>query len=205
MNNHNVVENETKEDEVNALETMAAPDIASREDMEMESTIKDNNKKGSRRKSIEKINILATLVFSLMLVLVGIAQYFTYNKQADIASNANKLSQYQYRFEFYQKLENIQKTTAIIKKEPQLGIEEFSELNFKILSLLRESELLFDKDISQNINKILTEHMNFLVKLSNEGMYYDNYKKEMIKFNTDYGNFLNSDSFKEYLDINRIE
>lgn len=161
MNNHNVVENETKEDEVNALETMAAPDIASREDMEMESTIKDNNKKGSRRKSIEKINILATLVFSLMLVLVGIAQYFTYNKQADIASNANKLSQYQYRFEFYQKLENIQKTTAIIKKEPQLGIEEFSELNFKILSLLRESELLFDKDISQNINKILTEHMNF--------------------------------------------
>ncbi|MCM3262091.1 hypothetical protein M3664_30325 [Paenibacillus lautus] len=204
MNNHNVVENETKEDEVNALETMAAPDIASREDMEMESTIKDN-KKGSRRKSIEKINILATLVFSLMLVLVGIAQYFTYNKQADIASNANKLSQYQYRFEFYQKLENIQKTTAIIKKEPQLGIEEFSELNFKILSLLRESELLFDKDISQNINKILTEHMNFLVKLSNEGMYYDNYKKEMIKFNTDYGNFLNSDSFKEYLDINRIE
>ncbi|MEK4061612.1 MULTISPECIES: hypothetical protein [unclassified Paenibacillus] len=204
MNNHNVVEIETKEDEVNALETITTPDIASRKDMEMKSTIKDN-KNGRRLMSIEKVNILTTCIFSLLLVIVGIAQYSTYNRQADIAANANKLSQYQYRFEFYEKLENIQKTTAIIKKEPQLDLEEFSELNFEILSLLRESELLFNKDISQNIKKILTEHMDFLVKLSNEGMYHDDYTKEMFKLNTDYGDFLNSVSFKKYLDINIIE
>ncbi|BBH23285.1 hypothetical protein Back11_46300 [Paenibacillus baekrokdamisoli] len=204
MNIHNVVEKETKEVEVNALETMTTPAIASRNDSEMESTIKDN-KNGNRRMSIEIINIIVTSVFSIALIVVGIAQYLTYNKQADIASNANKLSQYQYRFEFYRKLGNIQKTTSILKKEPQLEIEEFSELNFEILSLLRESKLLFNKDISQNINKILTDHMNFLVELNNEGMYYDDYKKEMSKLNMDYGDFLNSDSFKMYLDINRIE
>lgn len=108
MNNHNVVEIETKEDEVNALETITTPDIASRKDMEMKSTIKDN-KNGRRLMSIEKVNILTTCIFSLLLVIVGIAQYSTYNRQADIAANANKLSQYQYRFEFYEKLENIQK------------------------------------------------------------------------------------------------
>lgn len=204
MNTHTVVENETKEDEVNALETMTTPDSISRKDTEIELIIKDN-KNGNRRISMEKINIYATWAFSFMLVLVGIVQYITYNRQADIASNANKLSQYQYRFEFYEKLENIQKKTTIIKKESQLGIDEFAELNFEILSLLRESELLFNKDISQNINKILTEHMEFLVKLSNEGMHYDDYKKEMIKLNADYGNLLNSDSFKKYLDINKIE
>lgn len=46
--------------------------------------------------------------------------------------------------------------------------------------------------------------MEFLVKMSNEGMYYDDYKNEMIKLNSDYGNLLNSDSFKKYLDINEI-
>lgn len=47
--------------------------------------------------------------------------------------------------------------------------------------------------------------MDFLVKLSNEGMYHDDYTKEMFKLNTDYGDFLNSVSFKKYLDINIIE
>lgn len=200
MNDHDLIENESKEeDEVNALETITIPDIAV-----IESTIKDNKIK-KRRISIEKVNVIATLIFTLFLVILGFAQYLTYNRQADIAANANKLSQYQYRFDFYEKIGKIQKTTSIIKKDPQLDMEEFSELNFEILSLLRESELLFDKDISQNIKKILTEHMDFLVKLSNEGMYYDDYKKEMLKLNTDYANFLNSDSFKKYLDINTIQ
>ncbi|CAM3605880.1 MULTISPECIES: hypothetical protein [Paenibacillus] len=204
MNNHNLVEIESKEDEVDPLEMMTTPTIDSRKDMETETTIKDI-KNGKRRMSIEKFNVVTTVIFSALLFAVSVAQYSTYNRQADIATNANKLSQYQYRFEFYKKLGKIQKTTALIKKEPQLGIEEFSELNFEILYLLRESELLFDKDISQNIKKILTEHMDFLVKLSNEGMYHDDYRKEMFKLNKDYGDFLNSDSFKKYLDINRIQ
>ena len=150
--------------------------------------------------------MIATLFFSFLLVVVGIAQYITYNRQANIAANANKLAQYQYRFEFYKKLEDLQKDVSIIKKNAQQDdIEQFSELNYKILSLYRESALLFDKNISKDINKILEEHLEFLNELNNKGMSYDGYEKKMKNLNTEYGNFINSDNFKKYLDINVIE
>ncbi len=194
---------ETKENDVNVLETTIT-DTAFRKDTETEPTIKDN-KKEKKRTHIEICNMIITLVFSFLLVMVGIAQYMTYNRQANIAANANKLAQYQYRFEFYEKLEDLQKDVSIIKKKPQLDIEQFSQLNFKILSLYRESALLFDKDVSKDIDEILAKHLNFLSELNNNGMYYDDYKKEMSKLNTEYGTFLNSDNFKKYLDINAIK
>lgn len=174
-------------------------------DTKLEQVNKDN-KKDKKPKNIETINITLTLLFSLLLLVVSFAQYMTYNRQANIAANANKLAQYQYRFEFYEKLEDLQKDVSIIKKKPQLDdIEQFSELNYKILSLYRESALLFDKNVSNDINKILEEHLNFLNELNNTGLSQDDYEKEMKNLNTEYGNFINSDNFKKYLDINAIE
>ncbi|MBN1035643.1 hypothetical protein DWC20_08805 [Clostridium botulinum] len=174
-------------------------------DTKLEQVNKDN-KKEKKPKNIETINITLTLLFSLLLLVVSFAQYMTYNRQANIAANANKLAQYQYRFEFYEKLEDLQKDVSIIKKKPQLDdIEQFSELNYKILSLYRESALLFDKNISKDINKILEEHLNFLNELNNTGLSQDDYEKEMKNLNMEYGNFINSDNFKKYLDINAIE
>lgn len=196
----NKIELETKENDDNILETPITHS-AFQKDTETEPTIKDN-KKEKKRMNIET---LLTLVFSCLLLVVSIAQYITYNRQANIAANANKLAQYQYRFEFYEKLEDLQTNVSIIKKSPQLDIEQFSELNYKILSLYRESALLFDKNISKDINKILEEHLNFLTEINNTGMSYDDYEKEMKKLNTEYGNFINSDNFKKYLDINAIE
>lgn len=198
----NKIETGTKQSDVNIQETPIT-DSVMQKDKETEPTNKDNQKK--ERKYIEIINIILTLFFSFSLVIVSIAQYTTYNRQANIAENSNKLVQYQYRFEFYKKLEDLQKEVAIIKKSPQLDIEQFSELNYKILSLYRESALLFDESISKAINKILENHLNFLIKLNNNGMPYDEYKKEMENLNTEYGNFINSDNFKKYLDINAIE
>jgi len=200
----NKIELETKENDVNILETIIT-DIAFPKDTETQPIIK-GKKKEKKRTHIEIFNMIATLIFSFLLVVVGIAQYMTYNRQANIAANANKLAQYQYRFEFYKKLEDLQKDVSIIKKTPQLDdIEQLSKLNYKILSLYRESALLFDKNISKDINKILEEHLNFLTELTNTGMSYDEYEKEMSKLNTEYGNFINSDNFKKYLDINAIE
>lgn len=196
----NKIELGTKENDVNILET-SITDNAFQKYTETEPTIKDN-KKEKKRMNIET---LLTLVFSCLLLVVSIAQYITYNRQANIAANANKLAQYQYRFEFYEKLEDLQKNVSIIKKNPQLDIEQFSELNYKILSLYRESALLFDKNISKDINRVLEEHLNFLTEINNTGMSYDGYEKEMKKLNTEYGNFINSDNFKKYLDINAIE
>lgn len=195
----NKIEPETKVKDVNTLETPII-DSDIQKDIKKEQIIKDKKKK-KRVSRLEVINIALTLG----LVVVSFLQYKTYNRQADIAANANKLSQYQYRFEFYKKLEDLQKEVSVIKKKPQLDIDEFSKLNFKILSLLRESELLFDKNISNDINKILDEHLVFLTELNNKGMYYNDYKEKMNKLNTEYGNFINSDNFKKYLDINGIQ
>lgn len=194
---------ETKENNVTSSDTTIEY-ISFREDIEKGSIITDNKKK-KKQITIEKVNIGATLFLSFLLVVVGTAQYMTYNRQADIAANANKLAQYQYRFEFYEKLNNLQKDVSIIKKEPQLEIEQLSELNYKILSLSRESAFLFDKSISEEINEILAEHLNLLSELNNKGMPYDDYKKEMFRLNTEYGNFINSKKFKKYLDINVID
>ncbi|ETT31659.1 hypothetical protein C161_26880 [Paenibacillus sp. FSL R5-192] len=208
MNKDNKEKNEIKEIEVN---TTATPDIDSQKDMGNVSTVKEKKYKNTFRNMlnfIERHNAAITLLFSLMLIVVSVAQYSTYNRQANIASNANKLSQYEYRFEFYQKLESVQQTTATVMLNPKLDHEEFSELSFKILSLLRESKLLFNKDLSQNINNILSEHIEFLSYLNNEDIDKiddDDYKNEMFKLNTNYTDFLNSDSFIEYLNINIIE
>jgi hypothetical protein len=199
----NKIELGTKENDVNIMET-SIPDSAFQKYTETEPTIKDN-KKEKKRMNIKTVNIILPLVFSCLLLAVSIAQYITYNRQANIAANANKLAQYQYRFEFYEKLEDLQKDVSIIKKNPQPDIEQFSESNYKILSLYRESALLFDKNISNNINKILEEHLNFLTEVNNTGMPYDDYEKEMKKLNAEYGNFINSGNFKKYLDINAIE
>lgn len=198
-----MVETEATKDEAKSIDTVKTSSIRLPDDMEVEITSNERISK-NKSKSKERIFYFANFIFSFLLVIVGFLQYNTYTKQAEIATNSNILSQYEYRFEFYKKVEDLQKTTAIIHKEPQLGMEEFSKLNFEILSLLRESELLFNSNISDNINKILTEHINFLVKLNNEGMYHDDYKEGMFKLNKEYGEFLNSDSFKDYLNINKI-
>jgi hypothetical protein len=209
VNKHDGEENEIKEIEVNTIEISPTPDIAFQEDIENLSKVKEIKHKIKLRNIlnfIERHNAAITLLFSLTLIVVSVAQYITYNRQANIASNANKLSQYEYRFEFYKKLESLQKATSFVMKDPKQSVEEFPELHFKIISLLRESELLFNKDISQKINDILNEHLDFLVFIdNNENINHDNYKKELFRLNTAYGNFLNSDSFKVYLDINRIE
>lgn len=173
-------------------------------DMGFEPTVKDN-KKCKFLLWLKKYNILITLLFSLMLVVIGSIQCMTYNRQADIASDANKLAQYQYRFEFYEKLEDLQKEVSVIKKEPQLDIDQLSKLSYEILSLARKSSLLFDKGVSNDINKILNRHLEFLTKLNNGEINYADYENEMKNLVLDYGNFLNSDDFKEYLDINEIE
>lgn len=204
MSKHDGEENEIKEIEVNTIEMTATTDILSQKDMKNVSTVKEIKYKNKLRNVlnfIERHNAAITLFFSLMLIVVSVAQYSTYNRQANIASNANKLSQYEYRFEFYKKLEHLQEATSVVMLDPQLSIE----LHFNILSLLRESKLLFSEDISKNINEILTEHLEFLVNTNNKTINHDNYAEGMLKLNTDYGNFLNSDSFKVYLDINRIE
>lgn len=206
MSKHDGEENEIKEKEieVNTIEMTATTDILSQKDMKNVSTVKEIKYKNKLRNVlnfIERHNAAITLFFSLMLIVVSVAQYSTYNRQANIASNANKLSQYEYRFEFYKKLEHLQEATSVVMLDPQLSIE----LHFNILSLLRESKLLFNEDISKNINEILTEHLEFLVNTNNKTINHDNYAEGMLKLNTDYGNFLNSDSFKVYLDINRIE
>lgn len=195
------IELRTKESDINIMKTTIT-DIDFQKDTKTQPT---DNKKENKLMRIEKINMILTLFFSFLLVMVGVEQCRTYNRQANIAANANKLSQYQYRFKFYEKLEDLQKDVSIIKKKPQLDIEEFSELNYKILSLNRESLLLFDKDISRDVDKILVEHLNFLSKLNNKGMSYDDYKKEMFKLNTEYGTFLRSENFIKYIDINAIE
>lgn len=201
---NNKIELEIKENDGD-MQGIPLTDNDYQKDTKTEPTIKDNKKK-KKRKHIKTFNMIATLFFSFLLVVVGIAQYITYNRQANIAANANKLAQYQYRFEFYKKLEDLQKDVSIIKKNAQQDdIEQFSELNYKILSLYRESALLFDKNISKDINKILEEHLEFLNELNNKGMSYDGYEKKMKNLNTEYGNFINSDNFKKYLDINVIE
>ncbi|WP_034438848.1 hypothetical protein [Clostridium ihumii] len=199
----NKIDIETKENDVNIVRS---PIINSnfQKDTETEQTIKDN-KKEKKQMNIETVNIALSLIFSFSLIVVSIGQYITYNKQANIAANANKLVQYQYRFEFYEKLKDLQKDTSMIKKDPQRGMEEFADLNYKILSLYRESSMLFDQNISKNINDILNEHLIFLNELNNNGMDYDEYKSEIKKLNGDYGDFINSDNFKKYLDINIIE
>jgi len=154
---------------------------------------------------LNKYSTVITLVFSLLLVVVGFLQYGIYNRQANISANANKLAQYQYRFEFYEKLQDLQKEVSTIKEKPQLELDQFSKLTYEILSLIRESTFLFDKGISDDINIILNEHLEFLLELNNEGMYYGDYENEMNKLNSDYGDFINSDDFKEYLDINAME
>lgn len=199
----NKIELETKKDDFNILETPIT-DSAFQKDTETKPTIKES-KKEKKRINIEIVNIILTLCFSFLVCVVSIAQYRTDKRQANIAADANKLVQYQYRFEFYENLEELQKDVSIIKKNPQLDIEQFSELNYKILSLYRESALLFDQNTSEHINKILEEHLNFLTEINNTGMSYDDYEKEMKKLNTEYGNFINSDNFKKYLDINAIE
>ena len=201
---NNKIELEIKENDGD-MQGIPLTDNDYQKDTKTEPTIKDNKKK-KKRKHIKTFNMIATLFFSFLLVVVGIAQYITYNRQANIAANANKLAQYQYRFEFYKKLEDLLKDVSIIKKNAQQDdIEQFSELNYKILSLYRESALLFDKNISKDINKILEEHLEFLNELNNKGMSYDGYEKKMKNLNTEYGNFINSDNFKKYLDINVIE
>jgi|GEM_PF-5765265 len=204
MNTKNALENETNEVEADELETLTTQ-VSSPNDKNLESEVKYSYLKNIL-KLIRKNNTLVTLLFTFMLVIVSVVQSITYMRQAAIASNANKLSQYEYRFDFYKKIESLQKATSFVMKDPKQSVEEFPELHFKIISLLRESELLFNKDISQNINNILNEHLDFLVFIdNNENINHDNYEKEIRKLNTDYGNFLNSDSFKVYLDINRIE
>lgn len=199
----NKIDIETKENDVNIVRSPII-DSNFQKDTETEQTIKDN-KKEKKQMNIETVNIALSLIFSFSLIVVSIGQYITYNKQANIAANANKLVQYQYRFEFYEKLKDLQKDTSMIKKNPQRGMEEFADLNYKILSLYRESSMLFDQNISKNINDILNEHLIFLNELNNNGMDYDEYKSEIKKLNGDYGDFINSDNFKKYLDINIIE
>jgi hypothetical protein len=123
MNNKNFVENETKEVEANAHETLTTPDISSPNDKKMQFDVKYSYLKNIP-KLVRKNNTLVTLLFTFMLVIVSVVQSITYIRQAAIASNANKLSQYEYRFEFYKKLESIQETTAIIKLEPQQDLDE---------------------------------------------------------------------------------
>ena len=131
---NNKIELEIKENDGD-MQGIPLTDNDYQKDTKTEPTIKDNKKK-KKRKHIKTFNMIATLFFSFLLVVVGIAQYITYNRQANIAANANKLAQYQYRFEFYKKLEDLQKDVSIIKKNAQQDdIEQFSELNYKILSL----------------------------------------------------------------------
>lgn len=176
------------------------------EDVHSKNTkIAKHNKKYKVLLCIKKFNTLITLLFSLTLIVISSLQYMTYNRQADIAANANKLAQYQYRFEFYLKLEDLQKEVSVIKKDPQLDIDQLTKLSYELLSLIRESTLLFDKDVSNKINGILGEHLELITKLNNLEINDDDYKNEMMKIITEYGNFLNSDDFKEYIDINRIK
>lgn len=196
MSTDKIVESKATKDEATSIDNEEIPSINLPDGSLSEKT---------SGKLKEPIFNYATLFFSLLLVIIGFLQYGTYNKQAEIAINSNILSQYEYRFEFYNKVSDLQKAIAIIPKEPQLGITEFSELSFEILSLIRESELLFDKDVSDSINKILEEHLYLLVNFNNEEISYYDYKEEIIKLNNEYGDFLNSDSFKRYLNINNIK
>lgn len=176
------------------------------EDMDSKNTkIAEHNKKCKVLLYIKKFNTLITLLFTLTLIVISSLQYMTYNRQADIAANANKLAQYQYRFEFYLKLEDLQKDVSVIKIDPQLNIDQMTKLSYQLLSLIRESTLLFDKDVSNNINGTLGEHLELITKLNNKEINDDDYKNQMMKIITEYGNFMNSDDFKEYIDINRIK
>lgn len=193
---------DVKDDDIHVLGTTGL-DIDSHKNTKIEAT-----KQGKKCKvllCLKKFNILITLLFSLMLIIIGVLQYKTYNRQADIAANSNKLAQYQYRFDFYQKLEDLQKEASVIKKDPHLEIDQLNKLSYEILSLIRRSSLLFDKDVSNNINSVLAEHLNLITDLNNNDINDDYYKNEMMQIITKYGNFLNSDDFKEYIDINRIK
>ena len=152
-----------------------------------------------------KIITCVPIILSIMMVVFSMLQWSTLHRQKEAAENANKLAIYKYRYEFYTKLEEIQEEVFVIEKNPQKEIEEMKEISFNILSLSRESTLLFDEETSSEVNKILNRHLEFLVKLNNDGMYYDDYAEEMKKLNDEYGEFLNSESFKKYIDINLIQ
>lgn len=152
-----------------------------------------------------KIITYLPIILSTFMVIFSICQYFTLREQQEAAENANKLAMYKYRFEFYTKLEELQKEVSLIEKEPQKELEELEELSFNILSMYRESTLLFDEETSSEVNEILERHLEFLLKLNNDGMLYDKYVEEIKELNNEYGEFLNSDNFKKYININLIQ
>lgn len=163
-------------------------------------------------------NVILTLLFTLALVVIAVMQYFITveqaeiankqneiaDKQTKIASDANKLSQYQYRFQFYNDLETLVEQNSIIEKEPQLEDDEYVKMNLEIVSLLRESRLLFDGNTSQMLNDVLEKHLLFLIEMHEVGMFYDDYKERKHSLLEEYAMVLSSPELTGYLDINKI-
>ncbi|MFD0959300.1 hypothetical protein [Paenibacillus chungangensis] len=114
------------------------------------------------------------------------------------------MAQYEYRFKFYNELETLLEQNSIIEKEPQLEDDEYIEMNLEILSLIRESRLLFDGQMSQMLNDVLEKHLFFLIEMHEDGMLYDEYKERKRSLLQQYAEVLSSTELAEYLDINKI-
>ncbi|WP_337102042.1 hypothetical protein [Paenibacillus sp. YIM B09110] len=163
-------------------------------------------------------NVILTLLFTLALVIIAVKQYYITveqteiadkqteiaDKQTKIASDANKLAQYEYRFQFYNDLETLIEQNSVIEKEPQLEADEYIEMNFEIVSLLRESRLLFDGKTSKMLNDVLEKHLLFLIEMHEVGMLYDKYEERKRSLLEEYAAVLSSPDLAEYLDINKI-
>lgn len=163
-------------------------------------------------------NVILTLLFTFALVVIAGKQYYITveqteiadkqieiaDKQTKVASDANKLAQYEYRFQFYNDLETLIEKNSIIEKEPQLEDDEYIKMNFEIMSLIRESRLLFDVKTSRMLNDILEKHLLFLIEMHQDGMLYETYVERKTSLLEKYSAVLSSPELSEYLDINKI-
>lgn len=144
---------------------------------------------------LEVINIIATSFFSLMLLIVTC-------RQCSIDENANKLAQYQYRFEFYKDVEELQKEISFQIEET--AAIEIPSLTADALSIMRASSLLFTSDVYMDVESITNEHITTMENFINEKISFEEYQKRLVTLVRKYGEFMRSEAFINQVNINKI-